>query len=91
LYPQDNILVSHDDRILLSDFGVPRIVFESKTMTGAISLNGNVRYMAPELLGPQALGMGHQFHTKESDVWAVGMVVYVSEQNVRANHALTDR
>jgi serine/threonine protein kinase len=47
------------------------------TMTGTMELKGNVRYMAPELFKPQAADMKHKFHTKESDVWAFGMVIYV--------------
>jgi serine/threonine protein kinase len=79
LYFQDNILVNSDGRPLLSDFGISRIVIESNTVTGTTSLRGNVRYMAPELLGLQVAESKHQFHTKESDVWAFGMVVHVSE------------
>jgi serine/threonine protein kinase len=90
LYLQDNILVSHDGRPLLSDFGISRIVIESNTVTGTTTLGGNVRYMAPELLGPQAAGLVHQFHTKQSDVWAFGMVVYVSEISILVRKSCVD-
>jgi serine/threonine protein kinase len=71
--------VSRDGRPMLSDFGVSRIVIECDTVTGTTTLKGTTRYMAPELLSPQAAELEGQFHTKESDVWAYGMVVSVSE------------
>jgi serine/threonine protein kinase len=70
--------VSYDGRPLLSDFGVSRVVKESVTVTGTTTMRGNLRYMAPELLSPQMTYSSHAFQTKESDVWAFGMVVYVS-------------
>jgi ephrin-A len=90
LYLQDNILVSHDGRPLLSDFGVSRIVIESGTITGTTTMRGNTRYMAPELLGRQAAELDHQFHTKESDVWAFGMVFYVSEPSSLVRESFVD-
>jgi hypothetical protein len=56
--------MGHDGRPLLSDFEVSRVVIDSITMTGTMNLKGNVRYMAPELLGPQISETRHQFHTK---------------------------
>lgn len=76
---QDNILVHADERPLLTDFGISRLLIESKTLTGTNSLKGNVRWMSIELLDwrVHATIPQHQFHTKASDVWAFGMVVYV--------------
>lgn len=67
---------------LLTDFGISRIVEESVTLTGTSSLKGNTRWMSIELLNPDILEGStkkHEFHTKQSDVWAYGMVLYVSE------------
>jgi serine/threonine protein kinase len=63
---------------MLSDFGVSRIVVEGVTITETTSLKGSLRYMAPELLEESPTNSKQQLHTKESDVWAFGMVVYVS-------------
>lgn len=70
---------------MLCDFGISRVVIESKTMTGTTSLKGNIRWMAVELLHPHAHAgdaAKHQFHTRESDVWAYGMVVNVSRASL---------
>ena len=50
----------------------------SKTVVGTTSLKGVMRWMAPELvmLG-EGKSSGHPFHTKATDVWAFGLVVYV--------------
>ena len=68
---------------MLSDFGISRIVEESVTVSGTSSLRGNIRWMSIELLDPRILNESntkHEFHTKQSDVWAYGMVLYVSIQ-----------
>jgi serine/threonine protein kinase len=64
---------------MLTDFGISRILIESKTFTGTNSLKGNVRWMAAELLDWKLHDSQpeHQFHTKATDVWAFGMVLYV--------------
>lgn len=69
-----------DERPMLTDFGISRILVESKTFTGTDSLKGNVRWMAIELLDWRLHSSKpeHQFHTKATDVWAFGMVLYVS-------------
>ena len=67
---------------LLTDFGISRIVENSVTVTGTSSLGGNARWMSIELFDPSILedsNRNHGLHTKQSDVWAYGMVVYVSD------------
>ena len=65
---------------VLSDFGISRVIAGSQTITGTSSLRGCVTWMASELLNPSAYSHGpsHQLHTKSSDVWAFGMILYVS-------------
>ena len=68
---------------MLADFGISRIIEESVTVSGTSSLRGNIRWMSIELLDPRILNESntkHEFHTKQSDVWAYGMVLYVSTQ-----------
>ena len=75
---QDNILINIDGSPILSDFGISRMLVESHTITGTKELKGSVRYMAIELFtGPR--GLQHCLHTKATDVWAFGMISYVSD------------
>ena len=78
---KDNVLVSPDGKPMLSDFGVSRLIVESVTVAGTTSLKGNTRWMAVELIDTRDPLQNHQFHTKETDVWAFGMVVYVSSNH----------
>ena len=64
---------------MIADFGVSRLLVESMTLAGTNSLKGSIRWMAVELVDSQdSASAAHQFHTKASDVWAFGMVLYVS-------------
>ena len=81
---QDNILISHDGLPVLSDFGISRLLINSVTITGTTSIKGNTRWMAPELLLPEeGVELEHSCHTKATDVWAFGMVVYVRSEKLR--------
>jgi serine/threonine protein kinase len=76
------VLISQDGRPVLSDFGVSRLLINSVTIAGTTSLKGAARWMAPELMAPELMSPAdtpptHEFHTKATDVWAFGMVVYV--------------
>ena len=75
---------------MISDFGISRLIEESATVMGTTSLKGCIRWMAIELIEPQTeltsipetepeylQQRRHNFHTKPSDVWAYGMVLYV--------------
>ena len=73
---QDNVLISHDRRPVLSDFGLSRLQINSVTIAGTTTLKGNTRWMAPELIQAPN-GSPNQMHTKATDVWAFGMVTYV--------------
>ena len=78
LFHQDNILVSNDGHPMLADFGISR--FDSVNGEPAeASYEGSIRWMASELVRALMSGSSRLVHTKESDVWAFGMVVYVSD------------
>ena len=64
----------------ITDFGISRIVVNSVTIASSTAVKGSARWMAPELLrfGSGDSASEHQAHTKATDVWAFGMVVYVS-------------
>ena len=63
---------------MLADFGISR--FDSVNGEPAeASYEGSIRWMARELINALMSGSDHLVHTKESDVWAFGMVLYVSD------------
>ena len=62
---------------LLSDFGISRLQYDGKTITGTKTFRLTVRWIAPELIDESNDSTSHQMHTKETDVWAFGMVTYV--------------
>ena len=77
-------MVKRDGRPVLSDFGISRLLINSVTIAGTTSIKGNMRWMAPELLIPEeGVVLEHSCHTKATDVWAFGMVVYVCGETYR--------
>ena len=75
-----NILISPGGSPLLCDFGISRVLVEAGTVAGTTSLKGSLHWMAVELVNPSSFAPEEgKSHTKKSDIWAFGMVVYVSE------------
>ena len=61
---------------MICDFGLTRAITSSKSfMSSSSGIKGTTRYLAYELL---ASPDDYPVHTTASDVWAFGMVVYVS-------------
>ena len=66
---------------MLSDFGISCLLAGSVTLEGTANPKGSARWTAVELIEPDPddiLGT-RTFHTKSSDVWAYGMVLYVRQ------------
>lgn len=76
-FVQENVLISEEGRAVLADFGTSRLLKNSVTIAGTQTFKGSVRWTAPELFTPTDEPLEHLFHTKASDVWAFGMVIYV--------------
>ena len=73
---QDNVFVDSLGNVRIGDFGLSRMLSdESLWVTSATQAPGTVRWMAFELFG---LDDDHVEHTKASDMWAYGMIIYVS-------------
>lgn len=73
-----NILINCDDHACIADFGLLAITpdqanFISKT---SHSGGGTLQWMSPELLYPERFGLKESCPTKESDCYALGMVIY---------------
>ncbi|MET7681838.1 serine/threonine-protein kinase [Streptomyces sp. NPDC005423] len=65
-----NVLLSNDDRVVLTDFGIATVEGSSAlTMTGEVI--GSPEFLAPE----RALGRTPGF---ESDLWSLGVLLYAS-------------
>lgn len=74
--PQDNIVIANSGDARICDFGGSRIAYASKSVAKpSTGIRGTPRYLAYELI---TLLDQHPRHTKESDVWAFGMTVFVS-------------
>ena len=71
---QDNVRVSSSGDALICDFGLSRAFYSSQTFSSFTSLKGTAQYMAYELYVSSDL---HPKHSKETDVWAFGMTIYV--------------
>ena len=76
---QENILINQSKMPLICDFGVSRMLNSSLTSRGTTGLGrGTTRWMAPELLSYiPSPGSDSVSHTRETDIWALGMTFYV--------------
>ncbi|TDL15431.1 kinase-like protein, partial [Rickenella mellea] len=83
----DNVLISPSGAPLLTDFGISRTLIVTHTVTTLGELTGSVRWMAYELIAPHCqlqntadattiTEIQPAIPSKETDVWAFGMVVY---------------
>ena len=65
----ENILLSPDDHVLLTDFGIAKMIASATAMTATGMALGTPYYMAPELV----LGQPIDTYT---DIYALGIVLY---------------
>lgn len=65
----NNVLMAEDDRLVLSDFGLAKVLEASVAITKADSAMGTPEYMAPE----QALGRDID---KRADLYSLGIMIY---------------
>jgi len=72
-----NILIDQNVHACLADFGLLTIVSDCTRPTTSSSLTnaGTARWMSPELLDPDRFGFKNSRRTKESDCYALGMVI----------------
>ena len=77
LFIKVNILIDQDGHACLADFGLLTIISDSTLHTASSSSEGagTTRWMSPELLDPDHFGFKNGRPTKESDCYALGMVV----------------
>ena len=72
-----NILIDKDHHARLADFGLLTITSDSTNFAPSSShmTSGTMRWMSPEILDPDLFGFKDSRPTKESDCYALGMVV----------------
>lgn len=70
---QENILIDRDCHPRLTDYGLP---FRLDVVEGEFCRYDDLQYLAPELLDPSSFGLKKRTPTKESDIFAFGMVTY---------------
>ena len=84
LFSQYNVLVSPSKEPLITDFGISKLENPSSSGSSPLgfssdTLRGSIRWMACELLiGPSQIDETEMTYSKDSDIWAFGMVIYVS-------------
>ena len=73
---QANILIDHNGHACLYDFSLVTIAMGRSTDTSSFVEGGTIRWMSPELIGPEGFGLKEGHPTKESDCYALGMLIY---------------
>ena len=66
---------------MLCDFGISRLVKDGVTVTGTNTFKFSINWLAIELVSPgdsDGSVAADAKHTMKSDIWAMGMVFYVS-------------
>jgi serine/threonine protein kinase len=76
LSPKPNILIDHNGHACLADFGLLTITSDHQTFLTSCIEGGTTQWMSPELLDPDQFGLREGRPTKESDCYALGMVIY---------------
>lgn len=78
MFQQDNVLISAQGEALLADFGLSSALMASRTTSvgGSTSTRGTLRWIAMELLMVHDSAQPLR-HNEMSDIWALGMVIYV--------------
>ncbi|CCL99641.1 uncharacterized protein FIBRA_01661 [Fibroporia radiculosa] len=73
-----NILVDNSGLACLADFGLSTVIYNADTVNITSKTTrkaGTTRWTAPELLDPERFGLEHAFLTRETDVYALSMVM----------------
>ena len=73
---QANILINDNGHACLTEFGLLMMVPDQSTDASPHMDGGTTRWMSPELLDPKGFGLREGQRTKESDCYALGMVIY---------------
>ena len=75
-YSQANILINNSGHACLADFGLATIASDQSISISSCVQGGTIQWMSPELIDPEGFGLTEIRPTKESDCYALGMVIY---------------
>ncbi|EMD33057.1 hypothetical protein CERSUDRAFT_118131 [Gelatoporia subvermispora B] len=70
-----NVLINAHRAACISDFGLAALAYSSKLVTVSVQA-GSTRWMAPELLDPEQFGLVRAELSTQSDVFALGMILW---------------
>ena len=73
---QANILINNNGCACLADFSLLKIASDQSTVISSCIESTMVQWMSPELIDPESFGLEKTHPTKESDRYALGMVIY---------------
>ena len=71
-----NILINDDGRACLTGFNLLRMASDQSTISPMGVTGDTIRRLSPERLHPEHFGFKESHPTKESDCYALGMVIY---------------
>ena len=74
--PKANILINHNGRACITEFSLLTIISNQETFLSTCREGGTIPWMSPELLDPESFGLKESRLTRESDSYALGMVIY---------------
>jgi serine/threonine protein kinase len=74
--PENDILIDSNCNARLTDFSLVTIALDQSTATPTFRAGGAIRWMSPELSDAERFGLKDDRPTKESDCYALGMVIY---------------
>ena len=69
-------MIDEAGRAVLADFSLITLIPDQSTVLSTCIEAGSIQWMSPELLEPKNYGLQKIRPTKESDCYALGMVVY---------------
>ena len=69
-------MVDNTGRAVLTDFSLIAFAPDQSTFLSSYIGDGTVRWISPELIDPERFGFSERCPTKESDCYALGMVIY---------------
>ena len=73
---QANILIDHSGHACLAGFSLLTIASDQPTIISSFIEGSAIQWMSPELLDPERFGLTESRPTRESDCYALGMVIY---------------